>query len=138
MMPPESAVINTVNLFHLSVDRRDWDAARSCLAASVRVATDAGEDARELSGEGLLAMIRDNVELFSATQHLVSGHHVLLDGDQAASCRASYLNHHVSEARRWVLAGQQEVSLRRTDGGWRITAITLRPAWEEGSGPERD
>jgi hypothetical protein len=133
-MSPEAAVVNTVNLFHLSVDSRDWAAARSCLADLVRVSPDAGAG-QELPAEPFLGMIRSNVESFSTTQHLVSGHHVNFDTEATARCRASYQNHHVWGSGRWVLAGQQEVMLSRAPDGWRITAVTLSPAWEEGTRP---
>jgi SnoaL-like domain len=134
-MSTEIAVVDTVNLFHLCVDRRDWATARSCLADTVRVAADGTAQGRDLPAEQFLGMIRSNVESFAATQHLVSGHHVSLGGDATARCQASYQNHHVSDLGRWVLAGQQDVELHRAGDRWQITAVTLRPAWEEGRKP---
>jgi SnoaL-like domain len=136
-MSREAAVINAVNLFHLSVDRREWPTARSCLAGVVRLSEGAQSDAQELAADQFLGMIRSNVELFKATQHLVSGHHVHFDTDDAALCRANYQHHHVSDAGRWVVAGQQDVELRQGTGQWRITGVTLVPAWEEGRRPGR-
>lgn len=136
-MSREAAVIDAVNLFHLCVDRRDWPVARSCLADVVRLSEGVQGDRQELAADQFLGMIRSNVELFSATQHLVSGHHVHFDTDDAALCRTSYQHHHVSDAGRWVVAGQQDVELRQGPDAWQITAVTLVPAWEEGRKPVR-
>lgn len=136
-MSRDAAVINTVNLFHLCVDSRDWAVARSCLADVVRL-SEGGTSGQNLPADQFLGMIRSNVESFSATQHLVSGHHVHFDTEAEARCRASCQYHHVSKAGRWVMAGQQDVHLRQTHDAWRITSVTLLPAWEEGERPVRE
>jgi hypothetical protein len=134
-MLAELAVIDTVNRFHLCVDRRDWPAARSCLADTVQVSLDGGQVDRELPAEEFLGMIRSSAEQFSATQHLVSGHHVRLDADATARCQASYQNHHITDGNRWTLAGLQDLRLRQQGTGWHITTVVLHQAWEEGSRP---
>jgi hypothetical protein len=96
-MSAELAVIDTVNRFHLYVDRRDWPSARECLADQVQVSL-GGTGGQGLPADRFLGMIRSNVESFAATQHLVIGHHIRLDRDAAASCAANYVNHHVSAA----------------------------------------
>lgn len=134
-MASEVAVIDTVNLFHLCVDRRAWVTARSCLAGVVRVSLDGQDTGQEMPGDQFLGMIRSNVESFSTTQHLVAGHHVHFEDEAAARCQASCQHYHVSDAGRWVLAGQQDVRLRRARDAWKITEIRLLPAWEEGKHP---
>lgn len=137
-MSTEGAVIDTVNRFHLCVDRRDWTAARSCLADVVHVSPDGGKSAQQLPAEEFLSSIRGNVESFSATQHLVAGHHVQLEAGATARCQASFQSHHASAAGRWVLAGRQDLRLRRSRGAWQIIAVTLHPAWEDGEPPRHD
>jgi len=131
----EIAAIDTVNRFNLYVDRRDWPAARACLADEVQASLGGTGGGQQLPADRFLGMIRANVESFQATQHLVVGHHLRLDGDGVALCTANYVNHHVSAAGRWVIAGQAEFRLRGYPGGWRIDSVTLRQAWEEGRRP---
>lgn len=134
-MSAEFAVIDTVNRFHLYVDRRDWAAARDCLTDEVQVSLAGTGGGQEMGADRFLGMIRGNVESFEATQHLVVGHHVRLDGDGAALCAANYENHHVSQVGRSVTAGQADFGLLRSTDGWRIGAVTLRQAWAEGDRP---
>jgi hypothetical protein len=133
-MSAELAVVDTVNRFHLYVDRRDWPSARDCLADQVQVSL-GGTGGQGLPADRFLGMIRSNVESFAATQHLVIGHHIHLDSDTTASCAANYVNHHVSKLGGWLTAGQADYRLRRYPGGWQIDAVTLRQAREEGSRP---
>lgn len=134
-MHAEAAVIDTVNLFHLCVDRRDWTAARRCLADTVRLSSHGQDAGQEMPAARFLGMIRANVESFTATQHFAAGHHVDLADDATARCQSSFQYHHVSAAGRWVMAGRHDARLRHTPAGWRITAVTLEPAWEEGPHP---
>ncbi|MDF5756463.1 nuclear transport factor 2 family protein [Spongiactinospora sp. TRM90649] len=87
---------------------------RSCVAAEVVLTSESGE--RSLTGEEFADLLRRNVTRFEATQHLVAGHQVDLEGDGSARCRASYQSHLVMDGDRWVHAGQQEVRLHRTGG----------------------
>jgi hypothetical protein len=130
-MSAEVAVINAVNMFHLCVDRGDWDGARACLSEAVLFSPAPGEQTR-LTGDQFIGAIRSNVEPFIATQHLVCGHHVQFDADGAARCNTSIQYHHVSGAGRWVLAGQQEFHLKRVGDDWKITSASLSTLWEEG------
>jgi len=92
---------------------------------------------RPLEGrEAIRDRIATALEPLDATQHTVTNHHVVIDGDRATS-RCYLHSQHVREAAvggpLYVIAGRYEDELVRTPDGWRISLRRLVQVWTDGN-----
>ena len=72
----------------------------------------------------------------SASQHIISNHRVLIDGDNATcSCylHAQHALHGTEGGDNYVMAGRYIDKLIRIDGEWRICERELMLDWTEGN-----
>lgn len=99
--------------------------------------------------EGVAGMAEFHAEAlsaFAATQHLGSPAAVVLDGDRAA-LRANLLSTHVHHARHARPQGDLpplfttgtfvDGEARRTAQGWRLTKLSFRLLWADGTPPPK-
>jgi len=94
--------------------------------------------------EGMAEYHRSALAAFAATQHLGSPALVVLDGDRA-TLRANLLSTHVHHARHARPQGQLDPlfatgtfvdgEARRTPRGWRLTLLSFRLLWADGTPP---
>jgi hypothetical protein len=133
---PQAAAVVVGLLF--AVDERDWDAVRSSLAASV--ATDYtslwGGAPESVEAEELIRRWRGLLPGFDATQHLI-GPVLARQADQRrATCVTNVRAYHHLLAdgggATWMVAGRYVFALRREEDGWKVEAVTLHLAYEEG------
>jgi hypothetical protein len=118
-------------------DRREWSLLLEVFAPEVTLdytSLNGGEpvvlDATQIiqAWEGLLGA-------FDATQHLIAGHLVTVDGDNAV-CTANFqathslANPHGSPL--WTLGGTYRFDLVRA-GGWRISGVVMTVKWADGN-----
>jgi len=94
-------------------------------------------DVRHLNGlDEILGKIERTLGGLSASQHLISNHQVLIDGDNA-TCRcylhAQHTLHGTEGGDNYVMAGRYEDTLIRIDGEWRIVERELILDWVEGN-----
>ncbi len=125
------AVMGTLNRYAWALDTRDWEGLREVFAADLR----ADYGAFRVEGvEEMVRRMRDSHAHVDATQHLIGGHDVVVDGDTARTrCQV------VATLRR---AGRPSLIYRtgawyadelvRTPAGWRITTRTAHGLWQEG------
>jgi len=108
------------------VDRREWEALNGLFATHVDLdytSLNGGEPAT-LTRDEIVAGWRSGLEGLDATQHLVSGHLVEVDGDRA-SCTAQFQATHVLSdpslnpygGSTWTLGGHYRYTLLRAGGG---------------------
>ena len=122
-----------------AIDRLDWGTARAAFAPTVTVDYTSlfGGTAETLSAETLLERWRRLLPGFEATQHLIGPVIVTGDGGPAATAEAQVRGYHyVSGAQggpMWMAAGRYRFAMERRDGEWRIGAITLHLAYQEGN-----
>jgi hypothetical protein len=135
-----TAIINTVNQYFQSLDRREWETLRSCFAE--------GELAIDFTamfgGEPTLPTADEQVERsrqlsggFDATQHMVSSHVVAIDGDEATCETSTQVTMFLPNDRGddfWEGAGFVGFDLVRAEEGWHIAGITMTGLWGEGNG----
>jgi SnoaL-like domain len=119
-------------------DRRQWDQLETLFSDEVLVdytSLDGGDPARVSRGD-LVAGWRDTLDSLAATQHLIAGPIVTVDGD-TATCVANFQATHLATVRddeaRWTLGGHYRFALVRFDEGWRISELTMTAVWETGS-----
>lgn len=127
-------IIDTMNRYATSVDTRDWDLFLTCYteemnADMVSVGFDAPLD---MPATAFREIIKQAVDPFDSTQHLLSNHVIDIDGE-SATC-VSYLQaQHFSEddtgAHTLLIGGYYANSLVRTPAGWRINKYKVVKTW---------
>ena len=143
-----SPVADAIARFALAIDDRDWRAVATCLADTVRrdYSSLTGAAPDEIAGADLVAQWRTGLTGLDAHQHLLGppviegstgdGRGADPDTAEAVARAAAHVvaTHTLAgdAGSPWVVGGTYRFELRRTDDGWRITAITLDKRWETG------
>jgi hypothetical protein len=136
----EALIIRVVNTFFRALDEKHFDDAsfRQILDADARVTRPNG--AATVGPANIADSFVRSFARFEATQHLLSGHHVDVDGDTAA-VRANLVAIHIwndrpVEAsmadRSFTAGGVITAALRRSPDGWRISKTEMRVIWRTG------
>ncbi len=79
----------------------------------------------------ILARVKADLDGYVATQHVGTNHDVELHGD-TAHARTTFIATHVTAADGtafWRGGGVYHVELRRVDGSWQISRLTIEPVW---------
>ena len=136
----EGRIVRVVNRFYRALDEKHFDSSYlgEILAADAQVIRPNGA-----ATEGL-ANIADSLARsftrFEATQHLLTGHDVDVDGDTAA-VRANLVAIHIWKDRpagasmldrSFSAGGIVTAALRRFPEGWRISKAEMRVMWRTG------
>jgi len=135
----EARIIRVVNTFFRALDEKDFDDScfRQILAADARVIRPNGA---ATVGPAIADSFARSFSRFEATQHLLTGHDVDVDGDIAA-VRANLVAIHIwndrpVEAsmldRSFTAGGVITAALRRFPDGWRISKTEMRVIWRTG------
>lgn len=89
--------------------------------------------ARHSGIAGMADWHRGSLEVFASTQHLGSPAEAVVDGDRA-TLRANLQSTHVRRDGPLFRTGTFVTGqARRTAGGWRLTHLSFRMLWMEGS-----
>jgi SnoaL-like domain len=143
-MVDRAEIIEVCCRMHRYVDRKLWHRFSEVFADEVSIPT-RDEFQSVHPGESVQGNDRPLGDLAAGmalmmdgltTQHIVSGHHVDLDGDTAI-CYANSYNMHIGSPQiaenRVVHANAYEFELARTRAGWRIRALRATPIWAQGN-----
>ena len=94
-------------------------------------------DVKNYSGvDAIINKIERTLGGLSASQHLISNHQVLIDGDNATcSCyiHAQHTLRGIEDGDNYIMAGRYIDKLIRVDTNWRITERKLILDWAEGN-----
>ena len=94
-------------------------------------------DVKNYSGvDAIINKIERTLGGLSASQHLISNHQVLIDGDNATcSCyiHAQHTLRGIEDGDNYIMAGRYIDKLIRVDTNWRITERQLILDWAEGN-----
>ncbi|MBU8540599.1 nuclear transport factor 2 family protein [Falsiroseomonas tokyonensis] len=124
----------------LLVDLRDWAAAEALFAPEVRLDYTSlfGGAAQAMSAGALIQAWRGLVPGFTRTQHTIGLPAVEVAGEEAWAM-APVLGHHFitdpapEGGDTWLVGGRYEWRFTRIGGSWRIAALTLANAWQQGN-----
>jgi hypothetical protein len=122
----------------LLVDAREWHALHDLFTDPVLVDYTSlnGGTPASIAPSVLVDGWREALERLDATQHLLAGQAIELDGDRA-TCAGNVQGTHVrfnhSGGPHWTLGGRYDFTLLRTPDGWRISALTLTVQWATGN-----
>ena len=107
------------------VDERDFDLYRSCFADDVEVVGFGDETVH--GAEAWLAYVKNALERFGPTQHMLGPQLATVDGDNA-HCRTDVQAlHYLKEPQGGILTlwATYKSDMRRIDGRWRIVRHEL-------------
>jgi hypothetical protein len=131
-------ISETVLKYAVAVDRRDWKMFAGCFTDPVHADySENGLPAADFIRDDLVAIVRDAVRGYTATQHLSPNHVIEFDDhdlDRAICTSYMYAQHHVvategSEFR--LLRGSYTNHMVRTADGWRIERLIQHISWRE-------
>ena len=139
---PDPRLTDVFTLMLHGVDTLDWGTVRACFDSEI--ATDYtslwGGEPEKLTPDDLLASWEPFATGFDATQHLTGPIAVVrADGDTATCVTTVRAYHHIVAGDRegpvgtWMVSATYDIGLHRTPDGWKITAVTLNLAYEDGS-----
>ena len=120
------------------VDTLDWATVRACFAERVDVDYTSlwGGEPATVAIDDIIADWSELATGFDATQHLTGPLAVTSESDREMTCATTVrAYHHVVEAgsaSTWMVSGRYDIRLERDPDGWRIAAIALHLAYEDG------
>jgi 3-phenylpropionate/cinnamic acid dioxygenase small subunit len=128
---------DTLSNYASGIDLRDWPRYRACFTEEIDVDFESfsGSPGRTISAEDWVSGVKLALTGFQSTQHVISNHRIVLEGDEA-SCIANvqarhYLpNDEVDDL--YTLGGYYENRLVRDAGSWKIRACRLTVTWAHG------
>lgn len=121
------------------VDRRNWKGlADEVFADMIRVDYTAvwGGEAEVLRGQDQADRWERDLAHLDATQHVITGVLVSVDGDEAtatANVQAHLVRRGATAGPLWSNGGTYTTHLRRGAHGWRITALIVELLWDSGN-----
>jgi 3-phenylpropionate/cinnamic acid dioxygenase small subunit len=127
-----AAIVELTTTYARAVDTKDWDLYESVFSSDAVIDYTSSGGVRG-SREEARRWVSEVLEPFTMTQHLVTNHHVVVDGDEA-TCRSDYYNPMGSPDARGKLSiffvgGCYLDRLRRVPGGWLITERIEKMLW---------
>lgn len=132
LLVDRAAIVDLTIAYTWALDTKSWDDLDRVFLADATA--DLTEDLHGV--EAIKARVRRTLADLDASQHIVSNHHVVIEGDEA-SCRCQLQAQHVRRSARggpnFIVGGRYEDRLVRTDDGWRIAHRRLVIVWTEGN-----
>lgn len=127
---------DTIAAMLLAIDRCDWASVRAAFADEVLVdyTSLAGGTPSRVRADVLMTNWQALVPGFDATQHLVGPVVVQRREPEVVAHTAVRGYHHIKGATppSWLVAGSYSFALSRQGARWRISAIRLQVAYQEG------
>lgn len=126
-----AAIVAVTHAYCWALDTHEWDQLDGVFTPEAEA---------DLGGrcDGLAAIkqrVSSVLLRLRASQHMVSTHQVVVDGDRA-TCRCYLHAQHVRELdgadAQFVVGGRYDDELVRTDAGWRIARRSLTVIWTAG------
>ena len=121
-----------------AVDRRDWKMFADCFTDPVHADySENGLAAADFARVDLVAIVRDAVSGYTATQHLSPNHVIEFDDsdpDRAICYSYMYAQHHDQDSDDgdlFLLRGSYTNHMLRTSDGWRIERLVQHVSWRD-------
>ena len=122
-----------------AIDRRDWDAVKDVLAATIAVDYTElfGGEPGSASREDLTEQWRANLGRLDATQHVIVNVQASVNDDGTVHATANVVATHVrgdtAGSPIWTVGGWYDAQLSPSDDGYAISSLTLHPTWQTGN-----
>jgi len=139
-MDDRNDVANVVGSLAAYVDGLDWSELLALFAPQVRIdyVSLFGGEPQSMTREDLIGGWRKLLPGFTRTCHVIGVPVVAVSGE-AAEAKASVVAWHFVKEQEligrdyWLVGGCYEMNLKKIDGAWRISSLTLARAWAEGN-----
>lgn len=137
-MSEKESITELINTFFVSVDNRDWERVRACLADSVHfdVTSIGGPAPSDMTPEQITDTWESGLAPIEHVHHQSGNFLIRLQGDQAECfCYGIALHHRRvrsgNNTRRFV--GSYDYRLARVEGRWRITQFKFDAKFVDGN-----
>ena len=132
MLLDRAAISDTILRYATGIDRRDWLLYRSIFADTIEIDFSSWSGLKtRMPADDWVAMVRETLSGFDATQHNITNHVITIDGD-VAEITAYLVVWHSFEGELQLLGGYYAHRLFRDPDGWKIDVCTLVITWEQG------
>jgi 3-phenylpropionate/cinnamic acid dioxygenase small subunit len=133
-----AAISDTVIRYATGIDMRDWVAYRSCFTDEVDIDFTSwmGGTPTRMVADEWVAMVRDALSGFAATQHISTNHVITLEGDEATCVSYLQAQHYLPNDQGdsvFTLGGYYTNRLVCAPDGWRIRACRITITWSTGN-----
>jgi hypothetical protein len=128
------ALEELMNRYARAIDLRQWGSLDHVFAAGEIEADFTSMGVRQPyrgPASGWIAMVRDTINGFDATQHFFANHSADIDGDAAVDTRYMQARH-VLGAGYYTIGGYYTGHMTRTPQGWRIARYKLTVSFTDG------
>lgn len=122
-------IVDLMTRYASGVDRRERALYRSCFSDVLDVDM-LGQRFDGIAADEWVDIAFRGVATWQVTQHLITNHDVVIEGDEAR-CTAYVQAQHWSPDRYFLLGGTYANRLERSPDGWRITRLTLTMTWSQ-------
>jgi hypothetical protein len=116
-----------------AIDGRDWEAVRACFTSDVR--TDLPRTGHSRGIDALLGRQQPVLEALDLTQHFLTNHRVLVDGDRVVATCSVIARHERSVpdgVSNFTFGGRYTDTMVEQAGVLRIAERRLEVRWREG------
>jgi ketosteroid isomerase-like protein len=126
------AIVTLTEDYCWALDDKDYERLRDVFLP------DATADVAEscTGVDAIIERVKRSLDPLDVTQHLVTNHRVVVDGDRA-TCRCQLQSQHVRRGveggRTYLVGGRYHDQLERTPAGWRIRHRELVITWTDGN-----
>jgi hypothetical protein len=135
----DRAAISDVQLHYATgVDTHDWPLFRSCFTDEIETdfwSAD-GSPPQRMKADDWVELVRRTIDGMKATQHMITNHVIMLNGDEATCVAYVQARHHLPNetgASDQAMYGCYTNLFVRTAEGWKIRARKLTVLWSEGN-----
>jgi len=130
-----SAIIDLLATYARAVDTKDWDLYRSVFTPDAVIDYTSSGGIRG-TPERAVQWLSDVLSPFTMTQHLVTNHHIVVDGEEA-TCRSDYFNpmgmpDDGGRLKVFFVGGLYRDRLVGTSAGWQISERIEEMLWMRG------
>lgn len=121
-----------------SYDAKDWVLHRSLFADEIQMDFSAsiGDGLTTMSADEWGAAVRPFFDALDATQHIGMPLSIDIEGDGAEVVAMLHAQHFLDDARGQPvqrMIGSYDISVTRTDNGWKIVKVVQHIDWNEGN-----
>ena len=128
-------ICRLLDRYGLALDDRDWPRFASCFLPDA-VAFYGPVLGRQDGYAAIEKTCRSALERLDSSQHMISNHEVVLDGDTArARCylQAQHTKAGTPGGDNFLIGGRYIDEIARTPEGWRVRRRELQILWQEGN-----
>jgi hypothetical protein len=131
-------IVDVTHRMARCLDQLDWVALRQCFRDEIAVRYEHVVDDRveAMPTAEFVATWRDAMSGLETTQHLLTNHRVVVDGDEATCTAYCLIQHYYPEPSGgcvWTLGGHYDFEFARADDGWRIAELEMAECWAQGN-----